>query len=344
MNDLRVYGSLTRIAPLKERGFVVRSLPRDEWATGDYVVGRVCRPPRGYAEIEIPSGRMVEIAEGVDIVGALGARHATLEVTGSWKDVGSDGRMDVLTSAGLFGKMTSTSPYAKQLIAMDYRGHVLLDGEKATMRTFVSSVPHRPFAVPTVLMTGTSMSAGKTTAARVIIRQLRAAGLRVLGAKLTGAGRYRDILHMADAGAHAIFDFVDVGLPSTVHPEEEYARILQELLSKMAAAEPDVAVVEIGASPLEPYNGAAAIDAIKDGVQCTVLAASDPYAVYGVMNAFGMQPDVVTGIAANTQAGIELIEALCDVPALNVTNPDALPALRRILTDTLDLAPSALAR
>jgi hypothetical protein len=285
---------------------------------------------------------MVEVAAGMDIVGALGVRHATLEVTGSWEATGDDGRMEVLTSAGLFGTMTSISPHAKQLIAMDYRGHVLLDGEKATMRRFVSPVPHRPFSVPTVLMTGTSMSAGKTTAARVIIRQLRDAGLRVLGAKLTGAGRYRDILHMADAGAHDIFDFVDVGLPSTVHPEGDYKSIVQDLLSRMAATEPDVAVVEIGASPLEPYNGAAAIDAIKDSVQCTVLAASDPYAVHGVMHAFDMQPDLVTGIAANTRAGVELIEALCDVPALNVTDPDTAPALRRILTDTLDLAPSAL--
>jgi hypothetical protein len=285
---------------------------------------------------------MVEVAEGMDIVGALGVRHATLEVTGSWEGVGDGGRMQVLTSAGLFGRMTSTSPYAKQLIAMDYRGHVLLDGEKATMRRFVSAVPHRPFAVPTVLMTGTSMSAGKTTAARVIIRQLRTAGLRVLGAKLTGAGRYRDILHMADAGAHDIFDFVDVGLPSTVHPEAAYRSIVQELLSKMAAAEPDVAVVEIGASPLEPYNGTAAIEAIQRSVRCTVLAASDPYAVHGVMHAFCMQPDLVTGIAANTRAGSELIEALCNVPALNVTDPESLPDLNRILTNTLDLAPTVL--
>lgn len=343
MNDLRQYTSLTRIAPLRERGFTVRPIPREEWATGDYVVGRVSEPPRGYSEIEAPSGRMVEVAENVEIVGALGTRHATLEVTGTWEKMGADGRMEVLTSAGLFGAMTSTSPHAKALIQLEYAGHALVNGEKATMRRFVPSVPHQPFAVPTVLMTGTSMSAGKTTAAKVIVRQLKAAGLRVLGAKLTGAGRYRDILHMADAGADHIFDFVDVGLPSTVHSEADYTRILRELLSMMAVVNPDVAVVEIGSSPLEPYNGAAAIRAIEDSVRCTVLAASDPYAVYGVMKAFGMQPDLVTGIAANTQAGIELIESLCDVPALNVTDPAARADLRRILADTLDLAPSALA-
>ena len=34
----------------------------------------------------------------------------------------------------------------------------------------------------------------------------------VIGTKLTGAGRYRDILAMRDAGADYIFDFVDAGL------------------------------------------------------------------------------------------------------------------------------------
>ena len=343
MNSPQFYASLTRIARLAEQGFTVEPLPRDQWATGDYVVGVVNRPTTGYSEMESTTGRMVEVAEGYEIVGALGTRHATLEVTGSWEEVGNDGCMHVLTSAGLFGKMTSTSPHAKTLISIDYGGHVIVEGEKATMRRFVSSVPPQSFHVPTVLMTGTSMSAGKTTAAKVIIRQLRRAGLRVLGAQLTGAGRYRDILHMADAGADAIFDFVDEGLPSTIYPEDAYTGIVRSLLSRMAAANPDVAVVEIGSSPLEPYNGAAAIAEVKDCVRCTVLAASDPYAAYGVMRAFGLEPDLVCGIAANTEAGVELIEKLCDVRALNVTNRSALPELNHILAETLELVPSQLA-
>lgn len=342
MKDLRSYTSLTRIAPLQERGFTVKPLPRTQWDTGDYVMGVVSHPPAGYSRIESPTGRMVEVAEGYEIIGALGTRHATLEITGSWQEIGDDGRMEALTSAGLFGKMTSKSPHIKSPIVMDYGGHVLLDGEKATMRRFVPATPQRPFRVPTVLMTGTSMSAGKTTAAKIIIRQLKKAGLNVLGAKLTGAGRYSDIQHMADAGADHIYDFVDVGLPSTIYPEAEYTRIIRDLISMMADEEPEVAVVEIGSSPLEPYNGAAAIAEIEDSVQCSVLAASDPYAVYGVMRAFGMQPDIVCGVATNTDAGIELIEKLCDVHPLNVANRDSLPELNRILADTLDLVPSRL--
>jgi hypothetical protein len=182
------------------------------------------------------------------------------------------------------------------------------------------------------------MSAGKTTSAKVIVHLLREAGLVVVGAKLTGAGRYRDILAMQDAGADYIFDFVDAGLPSTVVSEKEYRRALRSLLSRMGAVEADVVVAEVGASPLEPYNGAAAIEEVGPNVRCTVLSASDPYAVTGVFTAFDNRPDLVTGLATSTQAGIELVEKLCGIEAINVLDRSSLPRLRSILDERLDLS------
>ena len=45
-------------------------------------------------------------------------------------------------------------------------------------------------------------------------------------------------------------------------------------------------------------------------VRCTVLCASDPYAVAGVIEGFGYEPDVVAGIATNTTASVELVRKL----------------------------------
>ena len=67
--------------------------------------------------------------------------------------------------------------------------------------------------MPVVLLIGTSMSAGKTTTGRIIVHELKRAGLRVAGAKFTGAGRYRDVLAFGDAGADTIIDFVDAACP-----------------------------------------------------------------------------------------------------------------------------------
>ena len=331
------FTSLTRISDLPEVPFSMEPLPRESWETGDYVIGEVDSPPSSLSRIELASGRMVEVVEGDLVVGAFGDRYATLEAVGGWSGIGDDLRMEALTGAGLFGKSTSRSAVLPHPPSLAYRGHVYAGGAKANMKDFVSPTIENSFEPPVVLIVGTSMSAGKTTSAKVIVRLLNEAGLRVVGAKLTGAGRYRDILSMEDAGAESVFDFVDAGLPSTVVPEDVYRKALRNLLSRMAAADADVVVAEIGASPLEPYNGSAAIEDIGANVRCTVLSASDPYAVSGVIAAFGKRPSFVTGLATSTEAGIDLIEKLSGLMAINVLDPASRPKLKTILNHTLDL-------
>lgn len=335
MKSRFVYSSVTRIGDLATVPFTVEPISRDRWRMADYVVAEVNFTASDH-RVELTSGRMMEVAEGDLVIGAFGKRSATLSATGDWEQIGADGQMSALTSGGLLGKATSRSPLVQPLMVLTYRGHVLRDGTPVRMSDFVREVAPRPYTLPTVMLFGTSMSAGKTTAARIITRVLKREGLRVLGAKLTGAGRYRDVLSMYDAGADVIFDFVDAGLPSTVCDEQLYRRRLRPLLSRMAGAAVDVAVVEIGASPMEPYNGAAAIAEIDPSIRFSVLCASDPYAVVGVQEAFGRSPDIVTGIATNTEAGVALVEQLADLPAYNLRNKDTLPMLRRKLTDALN--------
>ena len=211
----------------------------------------------------------------------------------------------------------------------------MIDGAKATMRAFIVPVVEMPFTLPVVLVIGTSMSAGKTTAARVVTRVLRGMGKRVLGAKFTGAGRYRDILAMRDAGAEYVLDFMDAGLPSTFVPPAEFRSVMKELLARMSALPVDVVVAEAGASPLEPYNGGEAVDLLGENVKMTVLAASDPYAVLGIMEAFGRRPDMVTGPTANTEAGVQLVERLTGIKAVNVRVDAAVPLIRELLEDRI---------
>lgn len=329
------FASLTRISHLPDTPFAVERLPQKRWDTGDYVVGEVNAHHRGLSSIELGNGRMIEVTDGDLIVGAFGQRCATLEAVGDWRAIGDDLQMEALTSAGLFGKVTSKSAFLPALLSLTYQGHVLVEGKKVGMGDFVSALPERPFTLPVVLIVGTSMSAGKTSSARIIVRLLKEAGLKVIGAKLTGAGRYRDILSVRDAGADWIFDFVDVGLPSTVCSADEYRRTLRQLLVRMMEVNADVVVAEAGASPLEPYNGATAIAEIEQNVRCTVLCASDPYGGVGVATAFRKQPDLVAGAAANTEAGIQLVEKLSGMKALDLLDKQSLPKLRAILKEAL---------
>ncbi|WP_416669873.1 hypothetical protein [Egbenema bharatensis] len=337
------FGSLTRISDLETRPFIVQPIPREQWATGDYVVGQVVPPVSANCYLELNTGRIAKLLEGDRVVGAFGVRRATLEVVGDWQSIEADGCMEDLTNAGFFGRSTSRSFFVGTSPSLIYKGHVLRQGRKVGMQDFVPSLPARAYTCPTILIIGTSMSAGKSTTARVIIRMLKQMGLKVVGAKLTGAGRYRDILMMGDAGADRIFDFVDVGLPSSVVPADEFRQSLHQLLTQIAYEEPDVVVAEAGASPFEPYNGSIVMEELRSQICCTVLCASDPYAVIGVMQAFGVQPDLISGAATSTTAGVQLVETLTKVPALTLPASESLAKLSKILQMKLSLPSGEIA-
>lgn len=338
MKDKVFLASVARIADFESGDFECAPIPRAQWEAGDYAVGRITVPPGGLNDIELTSGRSVGASTGDLILGALAVRHATLEVVGSYEQVGPDGRMELLSGGGLLGRATSISGVFPALMQVEYRGHAMRAGRKLNMRDFAKQPrEHVKYRVPTILIIGTSMSAGKTTAAKVIIRQLEQTGRRVVGAKLTGAGRYRDILAMSDAGADAILDFVDVGLPSSVLDPERYRERLRDLLALIAEADPDVVVAEAGASPLEPYNGRVVLEELADAVVFKTLCASDPYAVVGVMQGFHIAPDLVAGLATSTSAGVELVDKLTGVKALNLLDPDAMPELRAMLDGALSV-------
>ena len=336
-NHNYIHTSLTRIADFSENSFDVIKIAKSLWEAGDYVVCKIIDPGSNQLALELPSGRMRGVMGGELVIGALGERFATLEATGTWKKVGSNGNLHILTAAGLMGKLTSKSAYIPNMIEIKYLGHTLRNGEKQTMETFVKPIAPKKFSTPVVLLFGTSMSAGKTTSARIVTNILKIAGLRIVGAKLSGAGRFKDILAIKDVGADVVLDFVDAGLPSTICSKEIFKKKIDYLKSAISHANANVAIIEMGASPLEPYNGDLAIEAIRQHLKFSILCASDPYAVYGLIKAYNLTPDIVTGVATNTLAGCELVENLCNVRALNLTDQKTTPEFKRILSKSLGI-------
>lgn len=334
----RIYGSLARIADFRNSNFEVQALDRSEWATGDYVEGEVIGTWTPLYQIEDRSGHIVKVEAGDWIIGALGVRAATLEGVGGWANITADGLMNTLTSAAIMGRYTSFSTLFPDPLQLQYRGHLVRKGRKVRMADFALTADTHEFSVPTLLLVGTSMSAGKTTTGRRVCKELDRAGLFVIGSKLTGAGRYRDILSYLKTGAREIYDFVDVGLPSTVVPESEFRTAIRPLLNHINDRKPDLLVVEAGASPLEPYNGEALMDELGDNIVCTILCASDPYAVVGVQKAFGLTPDLVTGPATTTSAAVDLVKKLTGLRGINIIDPDQKLAFREFLIETLKIA------
>lgn len=61
--------------------------------------------------------------------------------------------------------------------------------------------------------------------------------------------------------------------PASFMLEEIFRSRLANLLSRMADLQADAAVVEVGASPLELYNGALAYETLRDNIRLTVCCA-----------------------------------------------------------------------
>jgi len=333
------YSSVARCSDLWQAPFDTVKLERRDWATGDFVVGRVVGERNRLYNCETCSGRVAELVRGDLMVGALGRRSATLEGVGDWRAVTDDLQLEALTRAGLLARATSTSPMLPDLMRLDYLGHAMRAGDKLTMTRFVQPVAPRRLDIPVILLIGTSMSSGKTTAGQVIIRALRYLDVDVVAAKLTGAARYRDILKFRDAGARCVVDFVDAGLPSTVCSAEAFRGPFEHMLSLIANCDARVLVAEAGASPLEPYNGATVVEYLRGLARFTVLCASDPYAVLGVQTAYGegLKADLVAGPAANTTAAVDLVRKLSGLPALNLLDRNTYPELVALLKSALAL-------
>ena len=334
--DRILFGSLTRTSNLMQQPFEIQPLPLKEWDTGDYVVGRYLgrvendnNPEQKLTDVETTTGHQVELMQGDLLVGSLGRRQATQEICGDWKLVrpnhkdGSITLQDVCGS-GLFGREISHSPYYPGPASFQYQGHVVRQGHKVCMQDFVDHTikASGPPSCSTVLIMGTSMSSGKTETGRVVTKLLKEKGFQQLVyTKLTGAGYYHDILSMAKQ-VDGILDFVDAGLPSTVMDPQAYRQALRHLLGRIVTCyQPDCLVVELGASPCEPYNGWVALQEFRQP-DLIIMCATDPYSVVGMQHILRTcrchwkAPMIVCGQVANTTAGRDLVQRLTGLEAL----------------------------
>ncbi|MGB0599820.1 MAG: hypothetical protein ACPGLY_24310 [Rubripirellula sp.] len=61
---------------------------------------------------------MIEVSSGDLVIGAYGVRAATLEAVGSWRDITDDQEVQVLTAAGIIGRVTSRSTYFPKRLSL----------------------------------------------------------------------------------------------------------------------------------------------------------------------------------------------------------------------------------
>jgi hypothetical protein len=320
--------SVTRACQLKREVRVSADIPCEE---GVVVAVRVLNDKTTYSQLELPSGRMAQVKKGDVVAGALGHRHALFGYSGHLPEhlVPGD-TIHLLNMGGVLGICDSVNPDLGTPFECEVLGAVLhfpYLGERIGVAARIGgepldlAAPIDAAGVPVIALVGSCMNCGKTAAACTLVRHLSHGGLTVDGLKATGVSLRRDVLAMEDAGARATAIFTDFGVVSST-PANAPA-LTRTLVTRLAAARPDVIVAELGDGLLGAYGVAAILDdpQIRSAFTAVVLAANDPVAAWGgvrmLRERFGIEPVAVTGPATDNLAGTRIIEEALGVPAIN---------------------------
>ncbi|WP_328720686.1 hypothetical protein OHT52_15195 [Streptomyces sp. NBC_00247] len=278
----RVIASCTRGAQaLPERLTSVEGTGR----AGDLVIARVVRVG-AYKAVENIHGRDVRIRVGDELVGVLGDRHSTTSIYGGLPESGLPVRAgapaDLMAVGGVIGIAASSPASLGTATALELVG-LAADADGRVVRLERRSAP-TVTGIPVVFVGGTAAEVGKTTFAAALVNHLATRhGMRVGVTKLAGTGRLRDLLTLADAGAHCAADFVDAGLATTYgHSAEAVVGAARHLVGRLAEEGAELVVAELGGD----LWGAGIPDILRDAglvdaARALVLVPSDTMASLG---------------------------------------------------------------
>jgi hypothetical protein len=299
--------------------------------SGDLVLARVERLGQ-HRRIEQPDGRRAVLFAGDEIVVCYGDRYAPDQFEAV---VPADlGPCHLAAAGGVAAEVTSLHE------AMDEPTRIVplgllagQDGRALNLSAFTLPAPAVPLRRPPVVaVVGTSMNAGKTTAAANVIRGLAAAGLRVGAAKVTGTGAGGDRWLMHDAGATWAMDFTDCGVPTTYRlPHEQVQEVATTLVHDLAARGAEAVVIEVADGVFQRETERLLVSsALRGLVDAYVFAAGDAAgAATGVawLKERALPIALVAGALTRSPLAMREAAAATDMPVLHseaLADPDAL--------------------
>jgi hypothetical protein len=239
---------MTDVASLLVAGLTPRA--------GDILLARVERLGQ-HSGLQLQSGRRATLFVGDTIIVAYGARYAPDQFEAHVPP--QIGACDLIAAGGIAAALVSSHRRMRAPTQLRALG-ILADaqGHPINLRRYALGQCGLPRNTPPLLVVaGTAMNAGKTTAASHLIHGLRAAGLCVGAAKLTGTGSCGDTALMSDAGAEHVLDFTDAGLASTYLVDaDELCRASSRLLDHLAQRGAQVIVAELADGLLQRETAA----------------------------------------------------------------------------------------
>ncbi|MEE8601641.1 hypothetical protein [Euzebya tangerina] len=320
-----------------KRSYTTRMVPQERIAgvrhqgtpeSGDVVVARVLEVGQ-HTRLEAPDGRRQTLFPGDEIMVCFANRYAPAQYEAVVPE--GLGICDLVAAGGVAATALSWHAAKDAPTVIDVIGFACDDlGRKINLEQhrIPSSAPAGLVPVPTdrphtVVVCGTSMDSGKTTAAAGMIRGLVGGGLDVGAAKVTGTGAGGDVWLMRDAGARPVMDFTAVGMASTyLMSHDRIVDSFVTLTDELYAVGIDVAVIEIADGLFFDETRDLLDDpALRDRCDALVFAAGDAIgAQAGVQLLQGMDLPVraVSGLLTASPLAIREAQGELDVPVLDL--------------------------
>ncbi|WP_103258055.1 DUF1611 domain-containing protein [Tabrizicola aquatica] len=317
--------AFTLPAPTKW-AFSARRVPRDLAAgldpnvsnarAGDLILGRVLTVGQ-HGRIQLAEGRPATLYSGDVIVMPCGARYAPDQFEGL-AEIDPEG-CDMLAGGGCLGRMVWRHDKMKAPTRVQPLGRLTnAAGHTLTTANFGLPTPTKFAEIPLIVVVGTSMNSGKTTATVALTHGLTRAGFAVAALKGTGTGSFGDVNDYADAGAAFVGDFTDAGMVTTyLEPLERVKAGIDTLLAAAEAQGATVAVMEVADGIFQKETAALLADpGFVARMQGSVFACGDAVAAAGgvsVLAGHGLRPLCLTGLLSCSPMASAEAEAMTGV-------------------------------
>ncbi len=318
-------GYVTRLVSTNLYAYATLS-PEQRPRVGDVVLGRVKQIGR-HKKIDDCDGRRTTLLEGDLVIAAYGNRYATDQYEGIVPETTAP--CHILSNALVCGIVKSKHAEMSVPTQLEVIGFMHdANGRQLNLRDFglklrskkVTSIKRsknldRPSII---IVVGSSMNSGKTTATASIVRGLTQSGYQVAAGKITGTACGNDVWAFKDNGAVKVLDFSDCGFPSTyLCEDEEVLSIYRTLRQRLRKVKPDFIVMEIADGFIQrETDKLLAQTEFKESIDHLIYSAGDALAAESglrLLNQKGYRITAVSGLVTASKLSKAEAETLTGV-------------------------------
>ena len=305
---------------------------------GDLLLARVDRIGQ-HPRLELTTSRRAELFVGDEIAVVYGNRYAPDQFEAIVPD--RIAPCHLVAAGGVAARLLSRHSKMKRPTRITPLG-LLGDanGNPLNLATFrlpqSASINKKPLVV---VVAGTAMNSGKTTACASLVQGFARRGLHVAAAKITGTGAGADYRALVDAGADPVYDFLDAGFVSTYRIERhDLLDIVMTIGGHLAAANPKVIILEVADGLLQRETSRLfQLPEFMNWVDGVIFAANDALgAQAGVAWLASRQLPVIviTGVLTSSPLASREAASATGLPVFNTTSL-ARPAVASLIHDCL---------